>query len=153
MQLEDIGLKVEILYMDWPTFQEKINTASEQMFFYGGFASIPDAMDFLDMFYSKNKPPGSNKFSYNNPEFDRIFDQASVMLDSPQRTELYRKMEMLVLEDCPAAFLNHRVNYVLHYNWYKNYKPNVFNYGVSKYLRVDLKERAEYDKLLKSRKD
>lgn len=153
MQLNDIGLSVEIQCMDWPTFEEKINTASEQMFFSGVTASIPDAMDLLEMFYTKNKSPGENKFNYSNPEFDRIYEQASVMLDSPQRTELYRKMEVLVLEDCPAAFINHRVTYALYHSWYKNYKPNVFALGVSKYQRIDLKERAEYDKLLKSLKD
>jgi hypothetical protein len=75
------------------------------------------------------------------------------MLDSPERTELYRKMELIVLEDCTAAFIDHRVAYVLHYGWYKNYKPNVFSYGVSKYRRIDLKERAEYPELLKKLKD
>jgi ABC-type transport system substrate-binding protein len=152
-QLNDIGLKVEMQYMDWPTYQEKINTSSEQMFLSGGQFSIPDAEDLLSSFYSKNKPPGSNHFNYISPEFDRLYEQASVMLDSPQRTELYRKMEVQVLEDCPAAFLNHRVALVLLHDWYKNYKPNVFAYGVSKYRRVDLKKRQEYPKLIKNLKD
>jgi oligopeptide transport system substrate-binding protein len=153
MQLSDAGINVEISYMDWPTYQEKINTASEQMFTSGVSASIPDAEDFLNMFYSKNKAPGSNKFNYSNPEFDRLYQQASVMLDSPERTELYRKMELLVLDDCPAAFLNHRVALVLLHDWYKNYKPHVFAYGVSKYRRIDLKKRAEYPELVKKLKD
>jgi ABC-type transport system substrate-binding protein len=153
MQLNDVGLNVGIQYMDWPTYQEKINTSSEQMFTSGVSASIPDAMDFLDMFCTKNKAPGSNKFNYANPEFDRLYEQASVMLDSPERTELYRKMEIMVLEDCAAAFINHRVAYALRHDWYKNYKPNVFVYGVSKYRRIDLKQRAEYPQLLKTLKD
>jgi ABC-type transport system substrate-binding protein len=153
MQLNDIGLDIEVQYMDWPTYQEKMNTSSTQMFTSGVTASISDAIDFLEMFCSRNKSPGSNKFNYNNPEYDRLYEQASVMLDSPERTELYRKMELIVLEDCTAAFIDHRVAYVLHYGWYKNYKPNVFSYGVSKYRRIDLKERAEYPELLKKLKD
>jgi ABC-type transport system substrate-binding protein len=153
MQLNDIGLNVEVQYMDWPTYQEKTNTSSVQMFSSGVSASIPDAEDFLGLFYSKNKAPGSNKFNYSNPEFDHLYDTATIMLDSHERTELYRKMELLVLEDCPAVFINHRVAYVLRHDWYKNYKPHVFAYGVSKYRRIDLKKRAEYDKLLKNLKD
>ncbi|MGD0077814.1 MAG: ABC transporter substrate-binding protein [Sedimentisphaerales bacterium] len=153
MQLNDAGIDVEISYMDWPTYQEKINTGSEQMFTSGVSASIPDAEDFLNMFYSKNKAPGSNKFNYDNSEFDRMYEQASVMLDSPKRTELYRKMELCVLDDCPAVFLNHRVAIVLLHDWYKNYKPNVFAYGVSKYRRIDMKKRAEYPELVKKLKD
>jgi oligopeptide transport system substrate-binding protein len=151
--LNDIGLDIEVKYMDWPTYQEKINTSSEQMFTSGVSASLPDAEDFLNMFCTKNEAPGSNKFNYSNPEFDRLYEQVSVMLDSPERTELYRKMELVVLEDCPAAFINHRVAYALRHDWYKNYKPNVFAYGVSKYRRVDLKKRAEYPQLLKTIKD
>jgi hypothetical protein len=71
------------------------------------------------------------------------------MFDCPERQELYRKMELVVLEDCPAAFLNHRIAYALHHDWYKNYKPNVFTQGLTKYRRIDMKKRSAYKELLK----
>ena len=145
-----VGLDVEVEYMDWPTYMEKVNTRSAQMFSSGANASIPDAEDFLGMFYSKYWAPGSNWFNYRNPEFDKLYEKIEVMFDSPERKELYRKMELLVLEDCPAAFLNHRVVFALHHDWYKNYKPHAFAYGLSKYRRIDMKKRAEYKKLLKT---
>lgn len=144
-----VGLKVEVEYMDWPTYQEKLNTKSAQMFASGVRASIPDAEDFLGLFYSKNWSPGSNKFNYSNPEFDELYEKVGVMSASPERIRLYRKMELIVLEDCPAAFLNHRVNYVLHHDWYKNYKPHVFQYGLGKYRRIDVAKREAYKELLK----
>ncbi len=148
-QLTEIGLRVEVEYMDWPTYQEKVNTRSAQMFCSGVSASIPDAEDFLGLFCSKYWAPGSNKFNYRNDEYDRLYEKVSVMFESPERVELYRKMELMVLEDCPAAFLNHRVAYVLHHDWYKNYKPHAFAYGLSKYRRIDLAKRAAYKELLK----
>jgi len=147
--LNAVDIEVEVQYMDRPTYQEKLNTKSAQMFASGGSASIPDAEDFLGLFYSKNWSPGSNKFNYSNAEFDRLYEKISVMSDSPGRVELYRKMELIVLEDCPAAFLNHRVAFVLHHDWYKNYKPHAFAYGLSKYRRIDMKKRAAYKELLK----
>lgn len=54
------------------------------------------------------------------------------------------EMELMVLEDCPAAFLNHRVAYVLHHGWYRNYKPHAFAFGLSKYRRIDMDKRAAY---------
>jgi ABC-type transport system substrate-binding protein len=147
--LTDVGLQVEVEYMDWPTYLQKINTRSEQMFCSGAVAGIPDSQDLLASFYSKYWAPGSNSFNYANPEFDKLYEKVEVMPQSPERCELYRKMELMVLEDCPAAFLNHRVGYVLIHNWYKNYKPHVFAYGLSKYRRVDLAERAAYKELLK----
>jgi len=71
------------------------------------------------------------------------------MFGSLERTELYHKMEQIVLEDCPTAFLNHRVAYAHHHDWYKNYKPNVFTQGLSRYRRIDMKKRAAYKELLK----
>jgi oligopeptide transport system substrate-binding protein len=147
--LTDVGLQVEVEYMDWPTYLQKINTRSEQMFCSGASASTPDSQDFLASFYSKYWAPGSNSFNYANPEFDKLYEKVEVMPQSPERCELYRKMELIVLEDCPAAFLNHRIGYVLIHNWYKNYKPHAFAYGLSKYRRVDLAERAAYKELLK----
>lgn len=148
-QFDAIGLKVVVDYMDQPTYQDKLNTKSAQMFASGVRANIPDAEDFMRLFYTKNWSPGSNKFNYSNAEFDRLYEKISVMRGSPERTELYRKMELIVMEDCPAAFLNHRVNYVLHHDWYLNYKPHVFQYGLAKYCRIDMKKRAAYKELLK----
>jgi len=147
-QLEAIGLNVEVEYMDWPTFQEKENKRQHQIFAGGGGAGIPDAQDSLSEYYSKYWSPGVNHFNYKNPEFDRLYEQTEVMMDSPERTKLYQKMELIVLEDCPAAFLDHRVRYVLVHDWNKNYKPDIFGYGLSKYYKVDSIERAEYPELL-----
>jgi ABC-type transport system substrate-binding protein len=71
------------------------------------------------------------------------------MGDNPQRRRLYQKMERIVLEDCPAAFLNHRVGYVLIHDWYKNYRYHIFQYGLSKYHKIDMDKRAAYKELLK----
>jgi len=147
--IEAVGLETELDLMDWPTFQQKVNSAEAQIFAVGGGAGIPDSQDFLSMFYSKYKAPGPNHFNYVNPEFDRLYDMTSIMNDSPQRRQLYRKMERIVLEDCPAAFLDHRVGYVLIHSWYENYKYHIFQYGLSKYRRIDMQKRAEYKELLK----
>jgi ABC-type transport system substrate-binding protein len=148
--LSDVGINVEVEYMDWPTYREKVNTRSVQMFSAGVVAGTPDAEGFLAMFYSKKWAPGPNEFNYSNPEFDKLYEKIEVMSPSPERVRLYRKMELMVLEDCPAAFLNHRIAYALHHDWYKNYKPHVFGYGLGKYRRIDIKKRAAYEELLKT---
>ena len=119
------------------------------MFSAGVVAGSVDVLDLLELFYSKKMAPGPNKFNYSNPEFDKLYHKVSVMFESPQRLELYRRMEVMVCEDCPAAFLNHRISNVLVHDWYKNYKPHVFQYGLAKYYKIDLQKRAAYKKLLK----
>jgi ABC-type transport system substrate-binding protein len=142
--LKNVGIEIEVDYMDWPTFQDKVNTKSAQMFMLGWVADYPDAESFMQLFYSKNSSPGSNNFNYSNPEFDALYEKLAVMPDSPQREKLYRQAEQMIIEDCPAAFLLHGVEYVLLHDWVKNYKSNVFAYGVSKYRRIDTAKRTAY---------
>jgi ABC-type transport system substrate-binding protein len=142
--LEGAGLDIEVDYMDWPTFQNSVKTKSAQMFTLGWIADYPDAENFLQLFYSRNASPGPNNFNYSNPRFDAIYERISAMPDSPERTELYRKAERIVVEDCPAAFLMHGVAYVLTHDWLSNYKPHAFGYGLGKYRRIDTAVRSTY---------
>jgi ABC-type transport system substrate-binding protein len=147
-----IGLEVEIDYMDWPTFQNKIKSKSAQMFSLGWVADYPDEENFLQLFYSKNKSPGPNNFNYSNPEFDRIYEKVCVMSDSEERDTLYRRAEEMAIKDCPAVFLVHGVAYILVHDWVHNTKPHAFGYGLSQYRRVDTVKRTAYDELLRSLK-
>ncbi len=63
----------------------------------------PDAENTLQLFYGPNRAPGSNEANYSNPEYDRLFEQAAVMLPSPARTALYRRMNQMIVDDCAAA--------------------------------------------------
>lgn len=147
--LNDIGLEITVEFMDWPMFQQKVNNSEAQIFASSWSVAIPDSQGFLSLFYSEYKTPGANKFNYDNPEYDKLYEKVMVMDECEERTELYRKMELMVLDDFPAAFTNHRVAYVLHHDWYLNYKPHVFQYGLAKYRRIDLAKRADYPALLK----
>ncbi|TFG49871.1 MAG: hypothetical protein E4H40_02260, partial [Candidatus Brocadiia bacterium] len=146
--MEQIGLKVQAEYMDWPTYLEKLRTKSTQIYQSGWMADIPDVENFMQIFYSKSAP-WPNSSNYSNPEFDRIYEQISVMQDCDERTELYRQAERIVVEDAPAAFLYHRIFYVMYHEWVENfkanaYKPDSFGYGLSKYYRIDSGRRKAY---------
>lgn len=143
-----VGMRLDVNYMDWPTYLAELNNGHLQLFSSGVSASVPDAIDFLEMFATKYFAPGGNKFYYSNPEYDTLLDRVQVMFDSPERTELYRKMERMVMADYPAVFTTHQVSYALTHGWYKNYKPHTFSYDVLKYRRVDGEQRGEYRDVL-----
>lgn len=150
---EEIGLEIEVEYLDWPTYLEKLRTKDLQIYQSGWIADYPDVENFLQIFYSRNSP-WPNSSNYSNPEFDKIYEQAAVMPDSPERTQLYRKAERIVVEDAPCAFMFHRIFYVMYHDWIENFKPNAykpdsFGYGLSKYYRVDTAKRAEYQRKYK----
>jgi oligopeptide transport system substrate-binding protein len=150
---DEVGLNVELEYFDWPTYLEKLRTKALQIYQCGWIADYPDAESFLQIFYSK-RAPWPNDTCYSNSEYDAIYEQAVLMPDGPQRTELYRKAERIVVEDVPAAFIYHRIYYIMYHDWIYNLKPNAyrpdcFGYGFSKYYRVDAEKRAEYKKKYK----
>ncbi len=151
--LEDIGLQIETEYPDWPTYLEKLRKKDVQIYQSGWIADYPDVESFLQIFYSK-RAPWPNSTNYSNPEFDRIVEQTAVMPDCPERTELYRQAERIVVEDAPCAFMFHRIFYVMYHHWVENFKPNAYKpdsygFGLSKYYRIDTEKREEYKKKYK----
>lgn len=77
----------------------------------------PDAENTLQLFYGPNGSPGSNDANYRNPEYDRLYEQSSVMLASPERTAIYRRMNQMVIDDCVAMTGLSRTRIYL---WHKN---------------------------------
>lgn len=135
--LSAIGVQLKIQTFSWPEFQASIKNKKGQMWSYAWAGDYPDAENFLQLFYGKNVSPGANDANYVNPEFDRLYDQALTLPDSPARTAIYKKMAAILVEDTPWVFGLHRLNYTLKYPWVKNYRYHEFPYGMSKYYRID----------------
>lgn len=77
----------------------------------------PDAENVLQLFYGPNASPGSNTSNYANPEYDRLYEAAAVMKPSPERTELYRRMNRMLIDDCATiSGLSRRRLYLTHNN-------------------------------------
>lgn len=77
----------------------------------------PDAQNTLQLFYGPNGSPGSNDANWHNPGFDRLYEESSVMLPSPERTAIYHRMNQIVIDDCVAITGLSRTRVYL---WHKN---------------------------------
>ncbi len=141
--MANIGITVNIVFNTWPQFMNKIHNKGAQIFGIAWQADYPDGQNFLQLFYGPNSSPGPNSSNYDNPEFNQLYERAMTMEDSPARQGLYRKMVMLVNEDCPWIYGIHRIGYGLRYDWVKNYKPNRFNNQAIKYYRIDTAQRKQ----------
>lgn len=135
--LAEIGVKLRIRTMSWPEFNAAIKQKQGQIAGFAWSADYPDAENFLMLFYGKNISPGPNNSNYSNPEYDKLFEKAMTLPDSPERTKLYREMAKIVVEDCPWVFGAHRLNFFLTQPWLKNFKYHEFQLGVPKYYRLD----------------
>lgn len=77
----------------------------------------PDAENVLQLYYGPNKSPGSNSSNFDNVQYNRLYEQASTMQPGPKRTELYRKLNELLINECVviAGFSRTRIHL-----WHKN---------------------------------
>ena len=154
-QFARIGLTLEVEYMDWPTYMEGVNSGNFQMFASGISAGSPDALDFLDTFTQKQFAPGSNKFFYDNPQYNELFEKVEVMPFDDKVRDTYRQLERMVMSDYPAVMTSHRMSYVMIHDWVENYKPHVFSsgpFGKSMYYKIDIEKRNAYKQRLKELK-
>ena len=132
-----IGVELRPSYNNWPEFLKKMERRQCQLYRLGWVADYPDAENFLQLFYSKSASPGPNHCNYNNPEFDRIFETARVMQDSPARAKMYQQAADLATEDSPWILLTYPLAFGLYQPWFKNFKPHDFPYPFMKFYRVD----------------
>ena len=104
--LKEIGYPADkVVLKQYATFGDIVRAWAESRLPFvskGWGLDYPDAENTLQLFYGPNASPGSNDANYRNPEYDRLFEQASVMLPSPERTALYQQMNRMLIDDCIA---------------------------------------------------
>lgn len=137
----NIGIRVTSHLNSRPRFVAKLRQGQFQLFRYSWVGDYPDAANFLQLFYSGNI--GScNYCGFSDAEFDRLYEQALTMEDSPERTELYLQMIRLLNEKCVWIYEGFPVSGVLRYSWLENSVPHDFGFTRWKYLSVDVEARA-----------
>jgi len=101
-QLEDIGLHVQVEVVQKSLLLEE--TAQSQALFFRGswIADYPDAENYLSVFYSRNPAP-PNYTRYNDPVFDRLYEQALRESNDSVRYSLYRQMDQRVMDAAPVV--------------------------------------------------
>jgi ABC-type transport system substrate-binding protein len=143
-QLARIDVQLEIRSSDWNRFQEKVRSGNTQMFFLGWHADYPDPENFMFLLYGPNgTQDGENKARYENPAFDRLFDEMKNMENGPRRQAIIDQMVKIVREDAPWVWGYHPKDYALSHTWVRPGKPNTITRNTLKYVRIDpvLRER------------
>ena len=131
-----IGVDITLNFSLQPEHWRKLERKESQMFSAGWVMDYPDAQNVLQLWYGPNEAPGVNHCNYKNPEFDKLYERILTMQDSPERTALYQKMADMMVEDCPAAFMFHRLIYALLRDWVEDFKPHDFPYPNVKFYKV-----------------
>jgi ABC-type transport system substrate-binding protein len=142
-QMEKINVKIQVVTNTWPELQKKITKRQVMLYGIAWGADYPDAENFLQLLYGPNRAPGANGSGYDNPEFNRLYEVASVMQDTPERTALYEKMYRMAADQAPWIYGLHRQAYALKQSWVRNFLITDFEIGRVQYLNIDLKTKKE----------
>jgi oligopeptide transport system substrate-binding protein len=141
-QVEAIGIRLESRSWRGIIWQDKIDKGQFQFFSYGWLADYPDPENFVFLLYGPNRRPGPNACNYDNPEYNRLFEQMRAMNDGPERLALIRRMRDIAAEECPWIYLDHDLTLALTYDWVRNVKPHPVANDSGKYVGVDGPRRA-----------
>ena len=128
-----IGVSLKLQYNNWPAFLSKVAERKSQMFRIGWMADYPSALNFLQLFASKNASPGQNRSNYSNPEFDDLYERAEVETDYEKRMDMIRRMQDIMREDCPWVLMHYGMVHTLAGPGVENYIPHDYSYGMEKF--------------------
>ena len=147
-QFDKLGIQLVIRATDYNRFQDKVRKGKAQLFSWGWNADYPDPENFLFLLYGGNAAvntngAGINSSNYQNPEFDRLFDEIKTMKNSPLRMKKIKEMVEIAREDAPWVWGIHPKSLALSHEWYTNVFPHAMANNTLKYKRVDAKLRAK----------
>ena len=150
-QFAKLGIQLVIRSTDYNRFQEKVRKGKVQLFSWGWNADYPDPENFLFLLYGGNavvntNGAGINASNYQNPQFDKLFDEIKTMKNTPVRKEKIEKMLEIAREDVPWVWGVHPKSLALFHQWYKNVLPNAMANNTLKYKRVDAALREKKQK-------
>ncbi len=150
-QFAKLGIQLVIRATDYNRFQEKVRKGKAQLFSWGWNADYPDPENFLFLLYGANavvntNGAGINSSNYQNPKFDRLFDEIKTMNNTPERKKKIEKMLEIVREDVPWIWGVHPKSMSLFHQWYKNVLPHAMANNTLKYKRIDAALRVNKQK-------
>ena len=150
-QFAKLGIQLVIRSTDYNRFQDKVRKGKVQIFSWGWNADYPDPENFLFLLYGGNavvntNGAGINSSNYQNPEFDKLFNEIKTMKNSPIRKEKIEKMLKIAREDAPWVWGFHPKSLALSQAWFKNVLPNAMANNTLKYKRIDAKLRVQKQK-------
>lgn len=107
--LAEVGLNAKIETYEWNTFLGKVNPGLEgkaDMAEMAWMTNDPDTLPYLALRTGAFPDEGGfNSGYYSNPEVDTLLEEARRETDQAKRAVLYKKMQEIVRDDAPWAFI------------------------------------------------
>jgi oligopeptide transport system substrate-binding protein len=138
--MDAIGVRMVFKKDKLPELRKMARAGKLQMRNDGWNADYPDAENFMQLLYGPNVGQ-SNDSRFKLPEFDRLYEEARKLPDSPERTKLYDRMTDLVIAYAPWKLTHHLLEDHVIQPWVVGYKAHPLRSDIWKYLDIDESKR------------
>ncbi|MFJ5772260.1 ABC transporter substrate-binding protein [Psychrobacillus sp. NPDC093180] len=105
--LEDIGVKAEIVSYEWATYLDKASKGEADAFLLGWTGDNGDADNFIYVLLDGDNIGSNNYTYYDNKDLHKILIEAQTEVDEEKRNELYKQAQEIIFEDAPWVPLAH----------------------------------------------
>ncbi|MDE2048335.1 MAG: peptide ABC transporter substrate-binding protein, partial [Betaproteobacteria bacterium] len=145
-QFAKLNIQLEIRATDFNQYQDKKRKGALQFALGGWFADYPDPENFLFLLYGPNsaaKFDGDNLFNYDNPEYNKLFEQMKQLDDGPERQQVIDRMVHILQRDGVWSFGYYPWSTGAFQPWVHNGVVPVMFRDMSKYYRLDVPMRVQ----------
>ena len=140
--MDAIGIRLEAKFAKWPDLRKESKLQKLQDWALAWSADYPDAENFYQLLYGPNCG-SSNDGCFQLPEFDALYEKASVMPPSPERQKLYDEMAKIVAAYAPWKLSAHRKRNQLVQPWVLGWRKHPFLHDAYQYADIDLAVQAK----------
>jgi len=89
-----------LIFATYGDYQRAYSHGKVALIYSSWTMDYPDVENLMALYYGPNAAPGSNSSSYNNPAYNHLYEISASMNESHERTQNYRKMNQLLMDDC-----------------------------------------------------
>ena len=131
---EGLGITLDVAYMEFNTMLDYViynsdaNVDKWSLFFLATSISTPDPDSLYSSFHSKYIGSGmDNDARYNNPEVDKLFDEAKTIIDIEEAKPKYKEIAKILNEDAPMVPVYANTYFDLYNKKIQNLNTSPFN--------------------------
>jgi peptide/nickel transport system substrate-binding protein len=107
--LGEIGIEVEIEVLEWGAYLDRTGEGEHDMFILGWSNQNANADNGLyPIFHSSQKGSSGNRSMLDDPEVDRLLEEARQTTDEDEQLQLYHEAQERLVELAPMIYLLHQ---------------------------------------------
>ena len=135
-----LGLRMNLQKLHQAELTKLLMQGKHQLAMNAWNMDYPDGEDFFVLLYGRASGSANQSF-FELPEYDRLYDEARLLLDSPERDRIYRRMDKLAFAYMPMVMNLYPVRTALTHPWVGGYRPHPVHLEPWKYLDIDVDVR------------